>query len=331
MITNTTVSQTIDLAEDKIRYDEVCKRLLSEKMILAWIMKTCLSEYADLDVRTIAAQYIEGIPQIGNAPIGQNISDIPLIHQFGTEDTTITEQTIMYDIRFSAIAPRSNGTVGLLINVEAQNAFYPGYPLIKRGIYYGSRMISAQYGTIFTKSHYEKIQKVYSIWLCMDPPKKRKETITRYSIQEETVYGNATENRENYDLLNVIIICLGEPLQKVASDDTLPARLVYLLEVLFSATVTADIKKYILETEYNIPMTESLERMVDDMCNLSDAVEAKGIAEGMEKGIEKGICSLVEVCQELGKSLVDTIETVASKFGLDETESRAKVEKYWKK
>ncbi len=54
--------------------------------------------------------------------------------------------------------------IRLIINIEAQNDFYPGYPLIKRGIYYCSRMISAQYGTEFKNSHYENIKKVYSIW-----------------------------------------------------------------------------------------------------------------------------------------------------------------------
>ena len=34
----------------------------------------------------------------------------------------------------------------MIINIEVQNDFYPGYPLVKRGIYYGGRMLSAQYG-----------------------------------------------------------------------------------------------------------------------------------------------------------------------------------------
>ena len=59
------------------------------------------------------------------------------------------------------------GGIALIINVEAQNDFYPGYPLIKRGIYYCCRMISSQYGREFTGPHYEKIKKVYSIWICI--------------------------------------------------------------------------------------------------------------------------------------------------------------------
>ena len=42
----------------------------------------------------------------------------------------------------------------------------PGYPIPKRGIYYGSRLISAQRGTVFKNQEYGKIKKVVSIWIC---------------------------------------------------------------------------------------------------------------------------------------------------------------------
>lgn len=45
----------------------------------------------------------------------------------------------------------------LILLVEAQNALRPGYPLIKRAIYYCSRMISSQYGVEFSHSQYQKI------------------------------------------------------------------------------------------------------------------------------------------------------------------------------
>lgn len=146
-------------SQNKIRYDETCKRLLSEKIILAWIMKTCLKEYRDLDVEEIATQYIEGMPQIGKMLTVGDISDTPLIHGSATEDVTVTGQEIDYDIRFAAVAPKVGKSIGLLINVEAQNDYYPGYPLVKRAIYYCCRMISGQYGTVFTHSHYEKLQR----------------------------------------------------------------------------------------------------------------------------------------------------------------------------
>ena len=82
---------------------------------------------------------------------------------------------MFYDVRFDAIAPKSADSteqeevIRLIINVEAQTKFKPGYPLTKRAIYYCSRMISAQHGPIFTKSEYGKIRKVYSIWICTQP------------------------------------------------------------------------------------------------------------------------------------------------------------------
>ena len=95
--------------------------------------------------------------------------------------------------------------------MEAQNDFYPGYPLIKRGIYYCCRLISSQYGREFTGPHYEKIKKVYSIWICMKPPQYRENTITRYRLVEEHLVGEGKEPVRNYDLLSIIMLCLGGP------------------------------------------------------------------------------------------------------------------------
>jgi len=57
---------------------------------------------------------------------------------------------------------------------------------------------------------------------------------------------------------------------------------------------------------------------------------AEGEARGRAEGEEKGIRSLTEVCQEFGSTLIDTVEKVAAKFGLDEETSRKKVLMYWK-
>ena len=152
----TTIAKNIRVADEKAAYDAACKKLLSEKIILAWIMKNCLEEYRNCDVDEIAEKYIEGTPQVGEIAVAPDESNkTSMIHGIGTEDTSLTEGTVTYDIRFFAAAPISGELIRLIINVEAQNDFYPGYPLIKRGIYYCSRMISSQYGTEFTESHYE--------------------------------------------------------------------------------------------------------------------------------------------------------------------------------
>lgn len=143
-------------------------------------------------------KYIEGVPQIAEEAVNpdEEIYDSgEQIRGVKNEDSTIQEGTITYDIRFLAIVPGTGETIRLMINVEAQNDFYPGYPIIKRALYYCSRMISSQYGSEFTETHYENIKKVYSIWICSNPPKKRENTITRYFIQEEDLVGKVSERK----------------------------------------------------------------------------------------------------------------------------------------
>ena len=171
----TTMAQGLHSTDDSAGYDAACKRVLSEKAILARIMKACLAEYRDCSVRDIEEKYIEGQPQVSSVPVLPD-EEGSVISGLDTEDKSVHEGTVTYDIRFRAIAPDSGELIGLIVNVEAQNDFYPGYPLTKRGIYYCCRMISSQYGREFTGSHYEKLKKVYSIWICMNPPKNAEDT-----------------------------------------------------------------------------------------------------------------------------------------------------------
>lgn len=296
------ISKDIRTTDDSARYDATCKRVLSEKIILAWIMKSCLQEYQDCDVREIAEKYIEGQPQVGEVPVAPGETNASMIHGISGEDASPNEGTVTYDIRFQATAPGTGEPITLIVNVEAQNDFYPGYPLVKRGIYYGSRMISAQYGTEFTQAHYEKIKKVYSVWICTNPPKGRANSITRYAIREDNLVGNVKEPVQNYDLMTVIMLCLGEP------GEDLDASVLRLLGVLLSPEVGQTEKRRILQDEFDIQMSETMESEVSIMCNLSKGVMEKGMAKGLEKGMEKGaeqdrVSSLRSLMKTLGLSL----------------------------
>ena len=68
-------------------------------------------------------------------------------------------------------------------------------------------MISEQVYTEFTPDNYDDIKKVYSIWICMESPKKYSNTISEYSITEKKIFGNFKGN-ENFDLLSVLVIRL---------------------------------------------------------------------------------------------------------------------------
>lgn len=285
----TALSRTVRAAESKSGYDAACKRILAQKSILARIMKECVPEYRDCSLEDIENKYIEGDPQIGQVavlPDETNTGDavrqqgLPVIHGEGTEDCSISEGTVVYDVRFRAVAPKDGAFITLLLNAEGQKDYTPGYPLPKRGIYYCSRMISSQYGTEFDRGHYEQLKKVYSIWICLDPPKYRQNMITRYEIHEVDMVGSAQEPRENYDLLSLVMVRLGEA--EESSNRTLQ-----MLDVLFSQE-RQERKRERLETEFGLPMTQELEKEVSQMCNFSDVVEQRGIEKGLERGLEQG-------------------------------------------
>lgn len=252
MKAESTLAKMISTAGEKAAYDNACKRLLANKIILAWIMKSCLEEYRDCGISEIASKYIEGEAQISEAAVHPDEEAESLqITGLNTEDSTINEGTVTYDIRFRAIVPDTGERISLIINVEAQNDFYPGYPIVKRNLYYCCRLVSSQYGTEFTNSHYEKIKKVYSIFICMNPPNYRKNTINQYSIQEE----------------------------------------------------------------FNIKMTQELEREVSEMCNLSEGVEQKGIAKGIAKGRTYGIVegiatSIRNLMESMGWSIEQAMDAL---------------------
>ena len=286
------LAKSIETAEaEKAALDASCKRLLANKIILAWILKTCVEEYKDCGIQEIEENYIEGKPQIAEIAVHKD-EIVPENHELiegrQNEDNSILEGMITYDIRFDAVTPVDRELISMIVNVEAQNDFYPGYPIIKRGIYYGSRMISSQYGTVFTNSHYEKMKKVYSIWVCINPPKYRENSINVYSFHEKQLIGSVNEKREFYDLIAIAMICLG------SEEDKNCEGLVKLLTVLFSTEKDASEKKRILHDEFNIAMTKTMESEVYDMCNYSKGVEEKGIQKGIQKGIVTGVLTSVK-------------------------------------
>lgn len=289
MKAESTLAKMISTAGEKAAYDRACKRLLANKIILAWIMKSCLEEYRDCEISEIASRYIEGEAQISEVAVhpDEEVQSQQIIG-LNTEDSTINEGTVTYDIRFRAIVPGTGEKISLIINIEAQNDFYPGYPVVKRNLYYCCRLAFSQYGTEFTNSHYEKIKKVYSIFICMNPPNYRKNTINQYSIKEEKMIGKFSESTKNYDLMTAIVICLGD------AEDSKEIGILKLLEVLLSSEMNAEEKKRILQEAFSIKMTQELEREVSEMCNLSDSVEQKGIAKGITEGIISSIQKLME-------------------------------------
>ena len=94
--------------------------------------------------------------------------------------------------------------------------------------------------------------------------------------------GNAKYGKMNYDMVSMMMICLGQP-------DHRQEDIIHLLSVLLSTKMDPDVKKEILEREYDIPMTIEMKKEAETMCGIGHAIARKNLEKGIEQGIEKGL------------------------------------------
>lgn len=275
-------------------YDAELKAFLAEKQILAIILQECVVEFNGCTLKDIAEKYIIDTPQVSDVGVDKDTTNQNAnafsslgkekIRELSNEDSSITEGLVRYDIRFLAKAPDGDGYVELIINVEAQRNYNPGYPIVSRGIYYASRMISAQKDVEFAGEHYDQIKKVYSIWICYRVPEYMKNTIACYEVKErflrETPKTKGAE-RKSYDLLSVIIIGLGDP-EKSGNSPTLK-----LLSTVLNSSGEKDEKKEILKKEFGISMTSETEERIENMCDFGIGIYEEAYEEAYEKAYEK--------------------------------------------
>ena len=201
------------------------------------------------------------------------------------EDNSITEGSIVFDILFRAKAPATNEVITLIINVEAQKRLKPKkktggtYPLLKRAVYYASRLLSSQKETEFTNSDYDKIKKIYTIWICMEAP-HGKSAINRYQLKEQHLLHRYKEPCQNYDLMGIVFVYLGN--SKVKD------QMMNLLDLMFKSRKKASEKITVLHDDFGIDLTREREGDLETMCNLGEGIYEDGLMKGRQVGWEEG-------------------------------------------
>lgn len=301
MMTENSLATDLNIIAGKEAYDKEVKTLLANRQILAIILKAVVNEFQDMELSDIVT-CIE-TPEVGERKVHPGQTN-KKIYGKANENNIIGEGTVTFDIIFDVYIPTKDDIVKMIINIEAQRENNPGYELVTRGIYYTAREISSQYGREFTNSAYNNIKKVYSIWICVSPDRKRVDGITKYSIKEDAIRRSAKVRKEVYDKLCVVMIYLKKNLEEESE------YIIDFLSVLLSEKIDYDRKAYILEKELGLTMTEEVKKEVNAMCNLSEHVYESGIQTGIRTAIKKMLIKLsVDEVVELGyeKQLVMSI------------------------
>ena len=136
----------------------------------------------------------------------------------------------------------------------------------------------------------------------MHTPKNAANSIQRYQITEKRVYGKKSEDKANYDLIVAIMVNLG----KVPSKQ----RLLKFLRLIFLDERKAAEKKKILQDEYDLTLTKTMEGAWVKMDSLAAGIEERGILKGEKRGEDR----LMAALRMLKKNL--PLETIMKKTGL---------------
>ena len=284
--TPTALASDIEKENLFIQYDKSIKKVLANKPILARILKFTVHELFTLSLQQIESCIDGNSVMIGQTFVEPGLSNPKIINK-QLEDDISGEGRIVYDLRFVINLPDGEKTK-IIINIEAQRKSNPGYSIVNRGIFYIARLLSAQLNTEFTNNgsdpaQYDNMKKVYSIWICMDCPEDKKDSIVSYSLKPEILYqGNKTLNIDyTYDYVGVVVVHLsGNP-------ECSQNQLIGMLDTLLSK-MDVKSKKQKLREEFQLPMTVEIDQEVSDMCNLSLGLWEEAVTEGRLQGVREG-------------------------------------------
>lgn len=309
---------SMQLTADMNGLDAECRQLLRSREILAVILRDTVSEYRDYSREEVIG-FIEpdSIESDREVSMGRTNSQVQGDSQ---EFVSLNEKVSRFDIRLKAKNPRlsrENITIKLHIDVEPQRTYRPGYPIEKRGMYYLARELSSQLSLVTETTDYGHLEKCYSIWICLeDIPRGEQNSISFYEMTNTRNIGNCITEKENYDLLTLIIIRLGKRVYNGEKGDE-----------------GYDLMRFLNTIMY--PHRDDFMDVVSDYIDFSQNEELRqevkrvlGIGQvWMNAGIEKGIKVFVLDNEEEGIPRERVIEKLQRRFEL----SRDRAEYYYDK
>lgn len=118
MTVQSTVAHSLDVTDGIIRYNAACKRILSEKVILAHLLKVCVVEYEGCDISEVVQSISDDSHSDGRV-IGKDSVNLEVGYS-----------KIEYDILKDICVPGSDEKI--YVNIEAQNNYYPRLSFIQK-------------------------------------------------------------------------------------------------------------------------------------------------------------------------------------------------------
>ncbi len=191
--------------------DAPSKTILRHLEVLAVILKGTVSEYKGYSLKEVQEFIVpDSITNTTEVSPGRSNTKVSCGN---TEFIHLNEKTTNFDLAFQARNPQLSTEdiqINLHIDLEPQKTYKPGYPIEKRGFYYLARRLSSQLSLAYEGTDYNLLSKCYSIFICRDDiPKKDCYSISVYETTNTRNTSPGSVARENYDLMTLVVIKLG--------------------------------------------------------------------------------------------------------------------------
>lgn len=201
----------------------------------------------------------------------------------------------------------------------------PGYPIEKRGLYYLARSLSSQLSLATETTDYGQLEKCYSIWICRDDiSEEDRYSISFYEVLNSKNIGGNTVKEENYDLMTLVIIKLGnkEYNGKKGEEGFELLHFLNLLMYPHSEDFIENMSDYI-----DFSDNEELWKEAPRMFSLSQCIYEDGFDDGKETGIER----LVKAIKQISGTENAAVQQLMEQYGLSEKDALTKMNLYWNK
>ncbi len=284
---NREIKNAVMTTDIEAQYDENAKRLLGNKYILAHILVASMDEFKGMNPKDVVS-YIEGEPIIGIVPVEPGMTNAvreekgQRVVGFNTENVEAHEGLVRFDIVF--YVRMRDGISQIIVNIEMQKDNPAKYKILNRAVFYVSQLVSSQKERDFTKTNYDDIKRVFSIWICMGMDE---DSLDYVHLTNDRLLGDHVWEGK-MDLLNIVLIGMSKELSAQEGHHELHR----LLGALLSAKLPVEEKLDILEMEYEIPMEEEEKEEVRVMCNLGEGIREKAEARGKAIGEAKVILGM---------------------------------------
>ena len=293
--------------------DASSKTIFASVPFMAHILKDCVGELATYSQQEIMELCQKADIHFATEPVHdqQTASEIlmkdsgkqpspmdNLSSASSVEATSMSEGAVHFDLLIELTFPMPNGDhIAVVVNVEIQNDGDNVCRIIKRGIYYCSRLISRQKNRTFKAPKYENIRKVYSIWLLAAADDLLANAIRRFSLKEQIITAPQSKMPSlptaYYDMMEVVIAGI--------NGDYMPLGKPNVLELLWllSSVEIDDVKaRQYLQEVFKMEVTETMDTEIHDVREELRRFYGKRKFAQMEEDLKQKVEAEVEAEQK---------------------------------